>query len=120
MATERKTIGLADVRALQPGQTIWDARVIGFGARRQKGPAQQEQLHISAIFPIIFTSSPRSDITPHLSKLEAFQISVFCREDIEQIMLRIEAPPSADEIRTAVQSLIPKSATATPEVTSGL
>jgi integrase len=33
---ERKRIGLRDVRALQPGQVIWDAAVPGFGARRQK------------------------------------------------------------------------------------
>jgi hypothetical protein len=32
------TIGLNDVRALALGQTIWDAKVKGFGARRQKGP----------------------------------------------------------------------------------
>jgi integrase len=36
---ERKTIGLRDIKALQPGQTIWDDKVAGFGARRQKGPA---------------------------------------------------------------------------------
>ncbi len=36
---ERKRIGLRDVRALQPGQTVWDAAVPGFGARRQKGEA---------------------------------------------------------------------------------
>jgi integrase len=32
-----KTIGLREVRGLQPGQVIWDAKVPGFGARRQKG-----------------------------------------------------------------------------------
>ena len=36
---ERKRIGLRDVRALQPRQTVWDAAVPGFGARRQKGEA---------------------------------------------------------------------------------
>ena len=36
---ERKRIGLRDVRGLQPGQTVWDAAVPGFGARRQKGEA---------------------------------------------------------------------------------
>ena len=34
---ERKRIGLRDVRALQPGETIWDAAVPGFGARRRAG-----------------------------------------------------------------------------------
>jgi hypothetical protein len=34
-----ETIGLKNVRALQPGQIIWDDKVAGFGARRQKGPA---------------------------------------------------------------------------------
>lgn len=38
MPSERKIIGLRDVRSLGPGETIWDARVSGFGARRQKGP----------------------------------------------------------------------------------
>jgi integrase len=31
-----KKIGLREVRALKPRQTIWDAAVAGFGARRQK------------------------------------------------------------------------------------
>ena len=36
---ERKTIGLREIRALKPGQRIWDAKVSGFYARRQKGRA---------------------------------------------------------------------------------
>ena len=36
--TERK-IGLREVRALKPGQTVWDAGVAGFGARRQQSSA---------------------------------------------------------------------------------
>jgi Arm DNA-binding domain len=39
MAAERKRIGLREVRALQPGATIWDGAVRGFGARRQAGEA---------------------------------------------------------------------------------
>jgi integrase len=35
----RKTIGLREVRALEPGQTVWDAAVTGFVARRQKSEA---------------------------------------------------------------------------------
>jgi integrase len=35
---ERTRIGLREVRALQPGQIVWDSQVPGFGARRQKGP----------------------------------------------------------------------------------
>ena len=34
-----KLIGIKDVLALQPGQIIWDSKVSGFGARRQKGTA---------------------------------------------------------------------------------
>ena len=36
---ERQRIGLREVRALEPGETVWDATVPGFGARRQTGPA---------------------------------------------------------------------------------
>jgi len=36
---ERKRIGLREIRALEPGQDIWDRAVAGFGARRQKGEA---------------------------------------------------------------------------------
>lgn len=36
---ERKRIGLRDIRALKPGETIWDSAVAGFGARRQTGDA---------------------------------------------------------------------------------
>jgi integrase len=35
----RKRIGLREVRALQPGETVWDSAVPGFGARRQKSEA---------------------------------------------------------------------------------
>ena len=34
---KRKRIGLRQVRALKPGETIWDSSLPGFGARRQKG-----------------------------------------------------------------------------------
>jgi integrase len=37
--SKRKRIGLRDVRALKPGEIIWDAAVPGFAARRQKGTA---------------------------------------------------------------------------------
>ena len=36
---ERREIGLRDIKALKPGGTLWDAKVAGFGARRQKGNA---------------------------------------------------------------------------------
>ena len=36
---ERKRIGLREVRALKPGETVWDSAVAGFGARRQTGDA---------------------------------------------------------------------------------
>lgn len=36
---ERKRIGLREARALQPGQTVWDVAVRGFGVRRQKNEA---------------------------------------------------------------------------------
>jgi integrase len=37
--SKRSRIGLRDVRALNPGEIIWDAVVPGFAARRQKGAA---------------------------------------------------------------------------------
>jgi integrase len=36
---EKKRIGLREVRALGPGEIVWDAAVSGFHARRQRGPA---------------------------------------------------------------------------------
>jgi integrase len=36
---ERKKVGLREVRALGPGEIVWDTAVVGFGARRQKGDA---------------------------------------------------------------------------------
>jgi len=38
MASKRR-VGLRQVRALKPGETIWDASLAGFGARRQHGTA---------------------------------------------------------------------------------
>ena len=37
--TGRRRIGAQQIRALQPGQTIWDSSVTGFGARRQRSEA---------------------------------------------------------------------------------
>jgi len=34
-----KRIGLKEIRALAPGEMVWDSAVPSFGARRQKGPA---------------------------------------------------------------------------------
>ena len=42
---EWRRIGLRDIRALKAGQTIWDAAVPGFGARRQHGEAVAFVLH---------------------------------------------------------------------------
>src|SRR5260370_39768713 len=39
MRAARRRIGWREVRALPPGEIVWDAAVAGFGARRQKGPA---------------------------------------------------------------------------------
>src|SRR5947209_18708777 len=36
---KQNRIGLRQVRALGPGETIWDASLSGFGARRQKSNA---------------------------------------------------------------------------------
>src|SRR6266568_3547874 len=36
---DKKRIGLREVRALGPGDIVWDAAVAGFHARRQRGPA---------------------------------------------------------------------------------
>jgi integrase len=37
--SQRKRIGLREVRTLQPGEMVWDAAVTGFAARRQKSDA---------------------------------------------------------------------------------
>jgi hypothetical protein len=37
--TKQERIGLRQVRALGSGETIWDASLSGFGARRQKSSA---------------------------------------------------------------------------------
>jgi integrase len=35
---KRETIGLEAIKKIEAGKTVWDAKVRGFGARRQKGP----------------------------------------------------------------------------------
>jgi hypothetical protein len=80
-------------------------------ARNIATRAQQSSVLIANLFPVVFTSLPRADISPHLTKLEALKISVFCREDIERVIQSVEVPPTAEQIRIAVQALIP---TATP------
>jgi integrase len=41
----KKRLGLREIRALEPGQTVWDNAVAGFGARRQKSPGVAYVLH---------------------------------------------------------------------------
>jgi hypothetical protein len=77
--------------------------------------ARQRSMAVSGIYPVIFTNRPREDIVPYLSKLEAFKIAIFCREDIEQMGRRLAAPPTAEEMRATVQALV---STATKETTS--
>jgi hypothetical protein len=36
---ERDRIGQRHIKALRPGQVVWDSAVIGFGARRQRSEA---------------------------------------------------------------------------------
>ena len=36
---EGERIGQRHIKALQPGQVVWDSAVIGFGARRQRSQA---------------------------------------------------------------------------------
>jgi len=69
--------------------------------------ARQSSLLIANLMPVVFTSLPRAHITAHLAKLQALKISVFCREDIEQLLRRMEAPPTLEEVRTTVQAFIP-------------
>jgi hypothetical protein len=69
--------------------------------------AQQSPIAIANLFSVVFTSLPRTDISPHLAKLEALKIAVFCKDDIELMIERVEAPPTPEEILTAVQALIP-------------
>ena len=38
MGGSQSKLSLRDIRSLQPGQTIWDGSVSGFGVRRQSGP----------------------------------------------------------------------------------
>jgi integrase len=45
----RNRIGLRQVRALKPGQTIWDASLSGFGARRQKSEAVSYVLYYRTV-----------------------------------------------------------------------
>jgi len=40
--SERKRVGLREVRALKAGETVWDAAVAGFAARLQVGTARDE------------------------------------------------------------------------------
>jgi hypothetical protein len=63
------------------------------------------------VFPVVFSNGPRSNIAPHEPKLEALRVSVFCREDIELAFQRMEVPPPPEELRTIIQSLIPKGIT---------
>jgi hypothetical protein len=37
IGSRRGKLSLRDLRSVQPGQTIWDGSVSGFGARRQRG-----------------------------------------------------------------------------------
>ena len=47
--TIRQRIGLRQIRALKPGDTVWDASLSGFGARRQKSEAVSYVLYYRTV-----------------------------------------------------------------------
>lgn len=58
----RATIGIVTVGKLKPGEKIWDTRVRGFHARRQKGDAVVYVLHCGAktsSWPAVIEWRPR-------------------------------------------------------------
>jgi hypothetical protein len=73
----QRKIGLREVRALKPGQTLWDATVAGFGVRRQRS-------QIASYVLIYRTQEGRqrwhtigrhgSPWTPEMARVEAQQL----------------------------------------------
>jgi hypothetical protein len=68
---------------------------------------QQSPLAIANVLSIVVTSMPRQEIAPHLTKLEALQIAIFCKEDLDRALERLEVPYTPLELRAMVQAAIP-------------
>src|SRR5262245_19766957 len=70
----RNRIGLRHVRALKPGETVWDASLAGFGARRQRSDSVDyvPSYPTSGVRLLRYTSGRHgSDWTPESAREEA-------------------------------------------------
>ncbi|WP_341703518.1 hypothetical protein [Ferrovibrio sp.] len=61
-----------------------------------------------AIVPLIVTSLPRSETSPHWKTAQALKIGLLCREDIENLLRQIPVPPSTDNLFTLARESVPK------------
>jgi hypothetical protein len=61
----------------------------------------------TAVVPIVFTSTPRSETAAHWAVAANLGIALVCREEIVELLGQLEAPPTPDQLYAAAASLIP-------------
>jgi hypothetical protein len=60
-----------------------------------------------AVQPVIFTSLPRADTATHWATAATYKIALVCRENITNLLDRLEMPPTGDELFAAAVAAIP-------------
>ncbi len=81
-----KRIGMRTVEALQPGKTIWDDRVKGFGARRQKkGISYVVKARLKGRQKYLTIGRHGSPWTPETARKEARRLLVLLEQGIDPL-----------------------------------
>ena len=81
-----KRIGMRNVEALQPGETIWDDRVKGFGARRQnKGISYVVKARLKGRQKYLTIGRHGSPWTPETARKEARRLLVLLERGIDPL-----------------------------------
>ncbi len=76
--------------------------------REVKELVNRGRIEFPHILPVMFTLIPRDDTKACWEEAANFGISLICRENIENLISRIETPYSTGELFEAAQSLIPR------------
>lgn len=65
----------------------------------------------TSVQAVLFSTLPRASTHEHWKTLTSYKIALVCKEEIENLWVRIETPPNAEEIYRAALNAIPPSQT---------
>ena len=74
-----------------------------------KSRLEDDGLSVDLVRPVLVSALPRSETTEHWSSLKNYMISLVCRDELENLINRVENPPSDEELFNSALRAIPTS-----------